>query len=199
MRTFENVVIVCDQPQLDIALAIRGMLEAYGLRAHLVRCAQKRNVFEMMAGSIPDADYVVMCPGPFMVEGDELDVAFSVVDDASGQWQKELVSFRPDDIARSVRLSGRTIISLGCRTGRDEIASAMLDAGCRAFIAPVGYVDGDACALFTAGFFYQLMREVRDPASRCSDEEAVRLAAGFDAAYRDGTGSFRYLTRTRRA
>jgi hypothetical protein len=195
MKLFESVVVVCDQPQLDIALAIRGMLEAYGLRGHLVRCAQKRNVFEVMSGSIPDADYVVMCPGPFMLEGDDLEVALSVVDDASGQWQRVLVSFRPDDVTRSIRLAGRTIISLGCRTGREPIANAMLEAGCRAFIAPAGYVDADACALFTVGFFYHLMREVRDPASPCTDGEAVRLAAGFDATCRDGTGSFQYLTR----
>ena len=196
MKLSESVVVVCDQPQLDIALAIRGMLEAYGLRGHLVRCAQKRNVFEVMAGGIPDASHVVMCPGPFMLEGDDLEVAFSVVDDVSGQWQRELVSFKPNDIIRSIRLSGRTIVSLGCRTGREPIANAMLETGCRAFIAPAGYVDADACALFTVGFFYHLMREVRDPASPCPDEEAVRLAAGFDAVYRNGTGSFQYLTRT---
>jgi len=195
MKMFEKVVIVCDLPQLDIALAIRSMLEAFALRAHLVRCVQKGNVFEVMARGLPDSEYVVMCPGPFMLEGDDLDVAFSVVDDAGGRWESVLVSFKPDDISRSVRLPGRTVISLGCRSGREPIANAMLNAGCRAYIAPLGTVDADACALFTVSFFYHLMREVRDPASPCTDEEAVRLAAGFDAVYRDGTGSFQYYSR----
>jgi len=171
------------------------VLEEFRLRVHLVRCVQKRNVFEVMAGRLPEAEYVVFCPGPFMMEGDDLEVAFSVVDDARGQWENALVSFKPSDISHLVDLHDRTVISLGCRSGREPIAAALLRRGCRAYIGPTGSVDDDVCVLFTLAFFYHLMREVRSPGLSCTPEEAVRLAAGFDATYRDGTASFRYYGR----
>lgn len=196
MRMFESVVIACDQSTLDVALAVRSALELFRLRAHLLFCVQRRNVLDALAGEIPESDYVVLCCHGLDPEGSEMQINFVVVDQVEGQWQEVRFALTPSNIPELVHLAGKTVISLGCRSGREPLAKAFLDSGCKAYIASVEPVDQDATALFTIGFFYHLLREERQPGLTCSDEEAARLAAGFDVHVRDGTGSFRYYTRT---
>jgi hypothetical protein len=78
-------------------------------------------------------------------------------------------------------------------SGREPIARAFLDAGCKAYIAPLTPVDQDSDALFIIGFFYHLLSEERDPTLACADEEAVRRAASIDTAFKEGTHVFRYF------
>lgn len=191
MRMFEPVVIGCDQGRLDVALAIRSALELFHLRVHLYDCRQKLNVADFLRGNIPESKYVVLCCGGWW--GDmQMKSTFQVVDQLDGRWVSTEFSLTPADISKYVSLQGRTVISLGCNTGKKELADAFLDAGCSAYIGPDGALDQDSAAMFVVAFFYHLLRSDREPALACTDRQAVELAAALDAYSKEGTHVFRY-------
>jgi hypothetical protein len=87
---------------------------------------------------------------------------------------------------------------MGCGTGRQELAQAFLDTGCRAFLGPddLGpedvHIDQDANVLFVITFFYHLLSGVRSPAHHRDEAEAVRRAVAVDGDLREGTHLHRY-------
>jgi hypothetical protein len=198
MRMFDTVVLVCDQYTLDIALAIRSMLELFRLRAHLLFCVQKQNVLDALGGQMPEADYVVLCAGA-LLDQPERTLSFRVVDQVEGQWQEVAVILNRETVPRLVDLPGRTVISLGCEAGDEPLANAFLDTGCKAYIGSSRPVDQDAVAMFATAFFYHLLVAERDRKLTCSDAEAVQLAASLDERCPEGTAAFRYFTRDRGA
>lgn len=192
-------MIACDPPSLDVTMAVRSSLELFRLRVHLYFCVQKRNVLDLLAGNVADAQYVVLCCGGFGLEQSEvadatqMGIEFArLVDFVDGRWQEVTVRLTPADIRALVKLPGRTVISMGCMSGREPIAKAFLDTGCKAYIAPVRPVDQDSDALFVIGFFYHLLSQERDPSMACTEEEAVRRAASIDMDFKEGTHVFRY-------
>jgi hypothetical protein len=197
MKMFEAVVLACDQSSLDVALAIRGALELFRLPVYMHFCVQKRNVLDVLAGHIPESRYVVLCchgtddppsaPGPSQVS-----MGFHVVDDATGMWETTWFNLTPANVSAFVRLPGRTVVALGCGTGREPLARAFLRTGCRAYVGAEKPVDQDACALFAISFFYHLLGEDRPGARACSEQEAAQLAAQADPNCPEGTSVFRY-------
>ena len=176
---------------MDVAQAIRSALELFHLRVHLYDCRQKRNVIDLLKGGIPESEYVVLCCGGWW--GDmEMKSTFGVVDLIDGRWESVEFSMTPATIPEYVNLPGRKVISLGCNTGRKEIAQAFLDSGCRAYIGPDGALDQDSAVLFVIAFFYHLLREDREPALRCTDREAAERAAALDDYSKEGAHVFRY-------
>ena len=147
---FESVVIACDQTTLDMASAIRGVLEGFRLHVYLHFCVQEQNVWDVLAGKIPDSSYVILCA---------TGGGFQVVTKREGVWGPTCVALTPDFVREKVALAGRGIISMGCGTGRQELAQAFLHTGCRAFLGPddLGpedvHIDQDADTLFVITFF----------------------------------------------
>jgi len=201
MRMFDSVVVACDQGSLDVALAVRGALELFRLTVHLYFCVQKRNVLDLLGGKIPDADHVVLCSHGLGSEGSpdesgaEMRMGFLVVDEVDGKWQKVEVALTPGNIPDLVRLPGRTVVSLGCASGREPIAKAFLQCGCRGYAGPVLPVNQDSTALFAIAFFYYLLSSDRDASLKCGEAEAAQRAGALDTGFREGTGSFRYYAR----
>ena len=202
MKMFDSVVIACDQWSLDIATAIRASLELFRLRVHFYFCVQKQNVLDVLAGEIPPSDYVVLCSHGIDTEG--IDVAspdthqagFKVVDLIDGEWKTLWFALTPSNVPQYANLSGRTVISGGCASGKKPLAEAFLEGGCRAYIGPFEDVDQDADALFIIGFFYHLLSRDRDSRAVCTDREAAERAALFDTHARSGTHLFRYYDRS---
>ncbi len=198
MKMFDSVVIVCDQGSLDIATAIRASLELFRLRVHFYLCVQKQNVIDVLAGAIPPSDYVVLVNHG--IDTDQIDVAtldshqagFQVVDLIDGEWKSIWFALTPSNVLHTVKLPGRTIISGGCSSGREPLAQAFLESGCRAYIGPVENPDQDVDALFVISFFYHLLVSERDPTMSCTDQEAVEKARQVDTYFKEGTHLFRY-------
>ncbi len=191
MRMFDPVVIACDQATLDVAMAVRSALELFRLRVHLHLCVQRRNVLDLLAGRIPDSEYVVLCwGGQHAPHGPE--IRPSVVDQVDGKWQQAEVALSSASVPQLVHLPGRTVLALGCSTGAEPIAQAFLRSGCRAYVGPTAAVDQDATALFAISFFYHLLSPDRDSDLACTEEEAVRRARAIDRECRAGTHVFRY-------
>jgi len=60
------------------------------------------------------------------------------------------------ELSSIVRLPERIVVNLGCRTGTEALAAAFLGGGCDAYIAPLGYVEGNAAMMFAIHLFYFL-------------------------------------------
>jgi len=190
MEMFEPVVVAYGGPDVfNLAMPIRAMLELYHLYVHMYYCCQKRNVLDVLAGKIPDADYVVLVGGGWKDprEGSYL-VFHDLVEEVDGEWRGLDLKLHPDDIRKTVKLQGRTVVSVGCKTGSEALAEAFLDSGCRAYIGPTEEIDEDCTTMFVCAFFHYLTVEGRD---RLGEREAVERARPMDSQ----TASYRYYTR----
>ena len=204
MNMFDPVVLAYDQWTMDIAHAVRAALELFRLHVYAHFCVQKRNVEDFLAGKIPESEYVVLCShglstgvsaGKPEEPPDEMKMGFHVVDDTGGKWHSTEFVLTPQNIREYVKLEGRVVIALGCGNGREPLARAFLDAGCRAYAGAVRPVDQDATALFAIAFFYHLLSHNRDPSLSCTEREAARRAAAVDTESSEGTHLFRYHCR----
>jgi hypothetical protein len=199
MKMFDSVVIACDQSSLDCAQALRASLELFRLHVTLHFCVQKRNVIDLLAGKMPDSQYIVLCSHGLGSTDmpdespDEMKMGFHVVDEENS-FQDLQFALTPANISSFVHLPGRTVVSLGCGSGREPIAQAFLESGCKAYIGPVGPPDQDSATLFAITFFYHLLCAERNTSLRCSDEQAVLYANGVDVDFTEGTRLFRYYT-----
>jgi hypothetical protein len=196
VKMFDRVVIGTDLASLDIAHAIRSSLELFRLHVYLDWFVQKRNVLDFLAGNVPDSDYVVLCCHGLQGVKDPSGVTpmafLDLSDQVDGKWVGTDVALTPANIPGLVKLPGRTIIALGGEAGREPLARAFLESGCRAYVGPDDHVDQDSTALFAIAFFYHLLAPDRDSRLRWTDRQAAELAARFDPDSREGTHVFRY-------
>ena len=199
MKKFDPVVIACDNGSWTLGLAIRSALELFCLRAYFHFCVQKRNVFDFLGGDMPESEYVVLCSHGLGSEGDEppekMKMGFNVVDKIEGEWKAVEVALTPRNITELVNLPGRKVLALGCANGREPLAKAFLESGCKAYMGAVEPVDQDSATLFAINFFYHLLSSERDPTLKCTEQEAVERARSIDVDFREGTHLFRYYER----
>lgn len=200
MKMFDPVVIGTDRGALDLAHAIRSALELFRLHVHMYWCVQKRNALDFFAGKVPESEYVVLCchglGSSDATIAEEMKMGFcDLSDQVEGKWVGTDFALTPTNIPELVRLGDRTVIAPACGTGREPLARAFLDSGCKAYIAPDGSIDQDSAALFIIAFFYHLLAQERDPSVKWTEREAAELAASFDKHTREGTHLFRYYTR----
>ena len=191
MDMFDPVVIAYDQTTFDLAMPMRSMLELYRLYVHMYYCCQKRNVLDVLAGKIPDAEYVVLVAGG--CHDDDLEcggcVSFKrVVEQVDGEWQSADLKLFPEDVSRLVRLDDCTVIAIGCNTGREPLARAFLDAGCKAYLGPTEAIDQNSTTMFVCAIFHYLLAE---PPDQLDVREAVVRARQIDSQ----TASYRLYSR----
>jgi hypothetical protein len=164
MKLFEHVAVVGSSEASDPQV-LRSVLEEFGLRVHLYRLYQKRNVEDFFAGrGLPkECRYTVLCShghGP----DDDPKIRLEVVDQKDGD---------PDAVE-----------------GREPLARAFLEAGYDGYVgATEDYVDGDSALLFTIGFFYHLLADERDYAPRTfTDREAAERARRWTVSSNSARG-----------
>jgi hypothetical protein len=148
----------------------------------------------VLAGRIPDSDYVVLALHSCVAYPSQLDEPnmSTVNEEADGQWRPWRLDLTLETIREAVHLEGRKVVNVVCGSGTPDVARAFLDAGCAAYIGADGGVDQDACALFTIGFFYHLLSVERHESLITTDGEAVALAAAADTRWKEGTHVLRY-------
>ncbi len=197
MKLFSRVAIACDHTaeMLQMASALRAMLESFAFHVDFHHLIQKRQVVEFFGPSTPRYDYAVI-----FTHGDAgKHLTFHVVDQADGDYDKvegwESVEFAltPAEIAEHVRGPKGVLISVACGGGTDALPQAFLAAGYEAFVgADADYIASDACLLFTSGLFYFLLAEERDYAPHAYTlPEAVEQASKIDPDFELGTRPFR--------
>lgn len=204
LQLFDQVAIACDRTMVELASAVRAVLESYRLRVRFFRLVQRRNAVDFFARGVPDCDWTVLVTHG-VGEDQDMRIRFEVVDQVDGDWEAPTgwvetnFDLTPRNIPEVVTQAHGNLLSIACGSGRDAFASAFLGAGYGSYIGPTtngGYYDADAALLFVAGFFYYALAGDRDYATATySDEEAARRAAGIDSDFVFGTGAFRYVGR----
>lgn len=153
----ENVTVLSIGDSLE-AVAIRSILEAYNYRVTVHWLGSRKELIEVLKGSIETDQMVVLsCHGTNdgIVIPDEKNLG--------GQ-----------EIGEIANLPGKIFINLGCETGSPDFAEAFRKAETKAYIAPTGSPHGRAAIGFTASLFLLL-------ASKHPLDEAIRRASEFDA------------------
>jgi hypothetical protein len=202
MKLFEHVAVAASSED-PTALALQSVLQQLGLRVHLHRFYQKRNVEDFFAGKGVPAEcrYTVACAhghGP----DDDPKIRLDVVDQKDGDptaiegWEPCEFDLCKDNVPELITAPRGTLVAMGCGVGREPLARAFLEAGYEGYVGPESYVDGDSSLLFTIGFFYHVLADERDYAPRTfTDREAAERAALMDRDFELGTRAYRYWSR----
>jgi hypothetical protein len=203
MNYFAEVTVVTDVRFAEIALGIRGLLEAFHLKVNFIRLVQKRHCLAFFGGEVqtPAALTVLACHGLTTDEGEPA-MRSECVDNpdpdpkAVTGWEPVSLDLTPRAIRILVRAQG-DYITLACGGGRESLAQAFLGSGADSYIgATSDYIDLGASILFLATLLYFLLAEDRDLAPKnYSLEQAVERAAGLDTGWPYGTESFRLYRR----
>lgn len=179
----------------QMATAIRGVLEFYGLQVTLVWLNEKQDAIDFFAGHAPKADYTILCAHGI---GKENRIWLMVVEKVVGtEYRYEEVEFNltPDNIGEYVKNAGGTFITTACDSGCEGFAKAFLAVGYRAFIAPSVAEDLSSAVMFICGFFCNMLAHNRDiHKATYTEREAVERAAAIQP-FPDGTAAFRYFGR----
>ena len=195
MRLFERVAVVCDHTpeMLEMAGALRAMLESFTLRVDFHYLIQKRQMLDFFAQS-PKAEATVL-----FTHGEEgKHLTFTLVDQEDGDfeavhgWEEVKFALTPENIPNVVGGARGTLIAVGCGGGKRTLADAFLAAGYEVFVgAATDYVDSNALLLFLVGLFYHLLAESQDYAPHgYTIEEAVARASEIDRDFAEGTRAF---------
>ena len=88
-------------------------------------------------------------------------------------------NFSPEEVKQYLKLTGKTVLSTCCTTGKPDMAAVF--SGENIYIAPADYIDGNAVLLFLVDFFYQMIQrnltaEAAWQHARSLDEETARFA-----------------------
>ncbi len=205
MKLYDAVVIIHDHSS-DLSQevgAIRAALEAFDLRVHLYELVQKRNALEVLAGAIPECEYVILCCHGGRHQDGGPQISLKLIDQVDGDysknggWEGVTVGLTPANIPDYFSGNGRTLICLACGSGQEPFAPAFLKSGYQAYIAPRGKgVEVNATVLFVIGFFYHMMAATRgdNESFHHTAQEAVALAAEADADFTQGTRTFHYFS-----
>jgi hypothetical protein len=165
---WDSVTIIADAGDLEFAVAIRGVLELFRLRAHLVYCPTPETMRKALSGDLPPADHVILCAFP---------------------------PDTPERVAAEVRLKERLVIMLRHPGEFDEMARAWLAAGCRAVIRPAEDLDQNAALMFVVAFYYHLLaQDTPGHGPALTERQAFERARRFDTGP-EGTGAFRMADR----
>ncbi|WP_427895728.1 hypothetical protein ACQHIV_17890 [Kribbella sp. GL6] len=148
-----NLTIIALGDALE-ANAVRATLEGLNYRTTTHWIGSRTELAKLLAGDLPTDDTVVLsCHG----------------DDGTILVPEE-PPITADDLRTHGQLAGKTIINLGCETGR--LAPAFHAAGAAHYIAPSDAPDGTAALAFVTNFFFLRAYDVPLP-------EAVQRAAAF--------------------
>jgi hypothetical protein len=135
------------------AVALRAVLEQFGVRVQLFGVGQARHLVRALGGEAT-APYVVLA-----CHGDEGRILLPELAEEVERFQPVHGSLGPDDVRRFARLPGSVVISTGCGTGTPALAEAFLDAGASAYLAPAGAPFGYASVFAPLYVFYKLTEQ----------------------------------------
>ncbi|MBP1903774.1 hypothetical protein J2Z32_000386 [Paenibacillus turicensis] len=166
-----NVAIVCG-PNCDLEVqAIRSTLEYLGARVFVYWVGRPLDFISVLSGDdlYPDTDFILLCfhgvDGQFVMP--ELAEEIYETDEPRGD-------FGVDQVVRYANLEGKVVLANGCTLGLPETAKAFLQAGCKTYIGPDDYPDGNMALMFALRLFYELIQNKK------SVQQAFHLTQAMD-------------------
>lgn len=133
----KKVTLICTDTASDLeTIAVRGVLEYFDFVVSTHWIGKKTQFLRLLQGDEPVDDIVVI-----LAHGDE------------GLFHlptEEVVHFQE----LHIQLPGKTVISTGCATA--GAATEFMNGGCRLYIAPKEFPEGNDAAFFLMKFFWLL-------------------------------------------
>jgi len=166
-----NVAVVCG-PNCELETqAIRSALECFGARVFTYWAGRPYDFIFVLTGEdlYPDTDMIFLS-----FHGDEGKFVMPELAEEVYEAGEPVGDFGPDEIKRFARLKEKIVIANGCTLGEPGMAKAFMDAGCKAYIGPDDYPDGNAALMFAIRLFYEMIQ------NRKSVKEAFDLAQSTD-------------------
>jgi hypothetical protein len=122
------------------AMTLRDVLECFNYRVEIHRVGSRPQFLEILRGNIPTFRHVLLsCHG----EDGNLVIPY----------QNPLSAV---ELVQTVHLPDHIVVSLGCGTGTEALASAFLGGGCEAYVAPTSPVAANVALLFAIHLYYYL-------------------------------------------
>lgn len=166
-----SVALVCG-PVCDLETqAMRAALEYFGARVITYWIGRPNDFIPLLSGEdlYSDTEVIVFnfhgCEGKFVMPELDIDVY------EEGEPQGD---FGSEEILRYTKLDGKAVIGNGCTLGDPKLARAFIDCGCRVYIGPDDYPDGNDELMFVIRLFYEMIQNHR------SLEEAFRIARSMN-------------------
>lgn len=145
--------------EIDSALeaqAIRAIAECLGISVSVTWVANSKQVVDFLSQT-PPHELIFICG-----HGDEHGLLLpSLADEVKSQFPFNDV-LTPADLSSFLRLNGNVVVSTGCASGTEKMASTFLNNGAQCFIAPADYPDGNEALLFSLHFLFALLK-ARNP------------------------------------
>jgi hypothetical protein len=194
------VTIACDSApgNFQQAVAIRSVLETFGLQVYFLQLLHQQSVMDFLAGDYPNCDYVIwfFYGSPGLNGEEQLD--FQVVHQKNNDytnksgWKRVQFSLTPSNVSQYVKNS-QGILICGASSG-ENWAKAFLSTGYKAYIGPTQPdLACNSYTLFITGFFYHLLIHTLDyTEQKFTPQESVIAAALTDKYYEYGTKLFNY-------
>ena len=160
----QNVLIVNLEGTGNEAEALRQVLERMNFFVGVKNIGRPGDFMEVLAGEMPfDPDCIIIS-----CHGDNGKIIMPALGESVYRKDEPRGDFSSKEIAQFLKISGKTIINLGCTTGRNDMASAF--SANNTYVAPFDYIEGNAALFFTIKLFYEL-------ASKQCEIQAAYLSA----------------------
>jgi hypothetical protein len=141
------------------ALLVRGILESLGAVVSLHLIGTPQDFLRVIGQGEAAPCYIVICG-----HGDETGLVFGDYGEGIDTTALERGAMPPTAMAARVDLPGKIVVSTACRTGSSAFGQGFLRGGVAAYIAPSGYPDGAAAALFVHLLFHRILSKGESPA-----------------------------------
>lgn len=147
----QNILILNLLDTGNEAEALRQALEHMHFFVGMKNIGRPKDFIEILEGKIPfDPDCIIIS-----CHGDNGKIIMPVLGESVYFMDEPRGDFSSKEITQFLNISGKTIINLGCTTGRNDIAAAF--SANNTYIAPFDYIQGNATLFFTIKLFYELV------------------------------------------
>jgi hypothetical protein len=152
--------------------ALRSTLEYFGARVTLHLMGRPNDLVDVLSGNDRDAqiDYLILNfhgdEGRFCIP--ELGEDVYEKDEPRGEF------FTAEDVMKCATLQNINVIASGCTLGAETLAKTFLACGCRSYIGPDDYIDGNANLMFILRFMYEVINNKK------AQQEAFEIAKAVD-------------------
>ena len=178
-----NILIVNLQDTGNEAEALRLALEYMNYFVALKSIGRPRDFIEVLNGKAPfDPDCVILS-----CHGEDGKILMPVLGEGVYAPDEPIGGFSSKEILQYMRLSEKTIISLGCTTGEQSI-SAAFSSNNNTYIAPSDYIEGSAALFFTIRLFYEMVSKSCDIRNAFLSAKETDNETRLFRIYRNGMG-----------
>lgn len=151
------------------AEALRQALEVFGFFVATKYVARPRDMVAILEDRLPiHADYLIIS-----CHGENGAIVMPQLGENIYEPDETRGNFSSAEIDHYCKLSGKTILNLGCTTGQADISNVF--ARNNQYIAPTDYVAGNSALCFAVRFFYEIAQNGH------TVYDAWQLAANTDA------------------